>query len=46
MSLQDILNRRGDIFRQRLEEKRWGTRKPTVVDLSDEQREALRQGGP
>ena len=45
MSLYEAMKRRGYAFRQHLEEAGWTARKLTVVDLSEEQRDAFGRGG-
>ncbi|MBT4502839.1 MAG: hypothetical protein HOC74_34215, partial [Gemmatimonadetes bacterium] len=45
MKLLDAMKVRGYYFRQHLEEEGWTARKLTVVDLEEEQREALEESG-
>ena len=45
MSLCEAMRKRGYAFRQHLEEEGWTLRAPTAVDLGEEQRAALEQGG-
>ncbi len=45
MNLDEILRSRGYAFRRHLEEVGWTQRQPTVVDLTEAQREALARDG-